>query len=209
MGWYFVCWWYLIYVFLSSYATVPPRCAVSVDGNISMITSLLRRRFCVLRRNTCLGAVLDFTSNTHRSYMKFTQFFVTRTQKLCKLPFMIYYICLKISEMQTGWWSNSVRRDHTISPRVKMERGGRIQYCKIQQWITLKINTKFWNGLYIPTHLCVDLFESHVRHCNWNLIYSVRQTGDMHSLWVEDWPKGNYSLRCVQWIDDLTLLQGK
>ena len=156
--------------------------------------------FVYLRHNTCLGAVLDFTSNTHRSYMKFTQFFVTRTQKLCKLSFMIYHICLKIIEMRTGWWSNSVRHDHTVWGRVKMERGGRIQYCKIQQWITLKINTKFWNGLYIPTHLCVDSFESHVRLCNWNLIYSVRQTGDMHSLWVEDWPKRNYSLRCVQWI---------
>ena len=112
--------------------------------------------FVYLRHNTCLGAVLDFTSYTHRSYMKFAQFCVTRTPKLYKLSFMIYYICLKILEMQTGWWSNSVRRDHTIWRRVKMERGGRIQYCKIQQWITLKINTKFWNGLYIPTHFCVD-----------------------------------------------------
>ena len=156
--------------------------------------------FVYLRHNTCFGAVLDFTSYTHRSYMKFTHFFATITQKLYKLSFMIYYICLKMIEMQTGWWSNSVRRDHTIWPRVKMERGGRIQYCKIQQWITLTINTKFWNGLYIPTHLCADSFESHVRLCNWNLIHSVRQTSDMQSLWMEDLPKGNYSLRCVQWI---------
>ena len=132
---------------------------------------------------------------------EFNAIFVTRTQKLYKFSLMIYYICFKMIEMQTGWWSNSIRRDHTIWPRVKMERGGRIQYCKIQHWITLKINTKFWDGLYIPTHLCFDSFKSHVRLCNWNLIHGVGQTGDMHSLWMEDLPKGNYSLRCVQWID--------
>ena len=121
--------------------------------------------FVYLRHNTWLGAVLNFASNTHRSYITFTQF-LTRTQKLYKLSFMIDYICLKIIVMQMGWWSNSVRRDHIIWPRVKMERGGRIQYCKIQQWIPLNINTKFWNGLYFPTHLCIDSFESHVRLCN-------------------------------------------
>ena len=138
--------------------------------------------FVYLRHNAWLGTVLDFTWYTHRSYMKFKQFHVTRTQKLCKLSFMIYYICLKIIETQACWWSNGDRLEHSIWPRVKLERGGRIQYCKIQQWITLKINTKFWNGLYIPAHLCVDSVESHVRLCNWNLIHSVVQTGDMHSL---------------------------
>ena len=152
-----------------------------------------------LRYNTCLGVVLGFTSYTPIIY-QIHAFFAPRTKILYKLSFIIDYICFRIIEMQTGWWSNSVRRDHTIWPRVKMERGGQIQYCKIQQWKTLKINTKFWNELYIPAHLCVDSFESHVRLCNWNLIHSVGQTGDMHSLWMEDLPKGNYSLGCVQWI---------
>ena len=62
---------------------------------------------------------------------------------MSKLSFMIYYICLKIIETQTDWQSNSVRRDHAIWPRVKMERTGQIQYRKIQQWIKKKTENKY------------------------------------------------------------------
>ena len=48
--------------------------------------------FVYLHHDTYLGAVLGFTSYTHRSYMKSTQFHLTRTQKMCKLSFMIYNI---------------------------------------------------------------------------------------------------------------------
>ena len=168
--------------------------------------------FVCLRHNTCVGAVLGFTSYTHRSYMKITQLHVTRTQNICKSSFMIYYICLKIIETQTGWQSNDVRRDHTIWPRVKMESIGQIQYRMIQQWIKLKINTKFWNGLYIPTHLCGESFESHVRLCSWNLIHSVGQNW-WHAFSMDGkfakgklFPKVRPMNRVIY---DLTFLQGK
>ena len=143
---------------------------------------------------------LGFTSYTHRSYMKFTQLHVTRTQKMCKLSFMIYYICLKIIETQTGWQSNSVRRNHAIWPGVKMERTGRIQYQKIQQWIKLKITPNFGTDYIVqPTHVVTrskvtsdSIVES------WYTVWD--KTGDMHCLWMENLPKINYSLRCVQWI---------
>ena len=138
---------------------------------LSMVTLVWLCHYCdgecvCLRYNTCLGAVLGFTSYTHRSYMKFAQPYVTRTQKLCKLWFTICYICLKIIETRTCWWTDGARRDHTIWPRVKMERGGRMRCCKIKKWLTQKINTKFWNGLYIPVRLFVNSLESHVRLCN-------------------------------------------
>ena len=91
---------------------------------LSMETLVWSNHYCdgdfvYLHHNTLLGAVLGFTSHTHRSYMKFTQFQATRTQKLCKLLFMFYDICLKIIETRIGWRSKGGLCDHTILPRVK------------------------------------------------------------------------------------------
>ena len=76
---------------------------------LSMVTLVRSYHYrdgdCVyLCHNTSLCVVLGFTSYTHQPHMKFAQFYVTRTQKMCELWFMIHYTCLKIIETQTGWW---------------------------------------------------------------------------------------------------------
>ena len=66
--------------------------------------------------------------------------------------------------------------------------------------------------IYILTNLCVESFEGHARLWDWNLLHSVGQTSDMHSLWMEDLPKGKLfpMVRPMnRLIDDLTLLQIK
>ena len=91
-----------------------------------------------------------------------------KNTKMCELLFMIYYIRLKTIETQTGWWTDDTRRDHTIWPRVKMERGGRIQYCKIKKWTTLKIST------FLTDYMCSE------SGCDW-LWYTCWHQAQMSS----------------------------
>ena len=134
---------------------------------LSMVT-LVWSYYCdgdcmYLRYNTSVCAVLGFTSYTHQPYMKFAQFYVTRTQKCVNYDYDSLHL---FKGNRNADRLMNRRGDHTKWPRIKMEHGGRIQYCRIQKWITLKIGTTFLNGLYIPARLCIDSFESHVRLYN-------------------------------------------
>ena len=57
---------------------------------LSMVTLVWSYHYCdgdcvYLRHNIWFGAVMGFTSYTHRPYMEFAQFNLTSSQKFCKL----------------------------------------------------------------------------------------------------------------------------
>ena len=101
---------------------------------------------CVyLGHKTSWGAVFSFTPYTHRSCMKFANFWVTRTQIWCELWSNLLQLLNNIwnaNRLMEGWTDG----DYTIWPRVKMEHCRRIQYCiSMKHWIAQKIGTKYWN----------------------------------------------------------------
>ena len=103
---------------LSLYATVPSRCDVSVVCNISMFILQLRRRLCVLASKYILGCCFWFHFIYTPTIYASRTILCNKKTKMCNLWLMVYYICLKIIETQTGWWTDGARRDHAIWPRV-------------------------------------------------------------------------------------------
>ena len=74
---------------------------------------------CVFTSLYMLGCSFGFHFIYTATIYEIAQFYITKTQKLCTLWFMIYYIRLKTITTQTSWKRNGAHRDRTIWPRVK------------------------------------------------------------------------------------------
>ena len=91
---------------------------------LSMVTLIWSYLNCdgdwvYLRQNTSLSAIFGFYFIYTPTIYEIYAILCNKITKMCELLFMIYYICLKIIETQTGWWIDGTRRDHTIWSRVK------------------------------------------------------------------------------------------
>ena len=146
----------------------------------------------------------------HRSYMKFAQLYVSRTSKLFRYDLLHLF-------------KNDWNADRLMNTR-RSPRSYHMTASKNGTWWTSTVlyqdstmnNTenkhKTFERMIYPSPRMYWLVASHARLCNWNLIHSVGQTGDMH--WRMDgiftkgllFPKLGAMHRL---IDDRTLLQMK
>ena len=111
-----------------------------------------------LGHNTCLGAVL-YSLNIHTDRIWNSRNLMWQGHGYCVNYGRIYYICLKITETQTGWWrveQTALAATIPYMTESKMKNCRWIQYCiNIQQWEALekhKISVYIYN-IFQPAYV--------------------------------------------------------